>query len=170
MRSDCQHRRTMSLNEVCVTGWLKKCQNPSHLVCDLKPSQLQTFPSFKVCKRRCFSDGHFYLPEFRLLPHFLYCDKGGKLKLALALPVLALPALAWSALACLKMGQLPKFRKIKVAVRKTRKTASLADLALLSTFWRVPTGWHWVPPYFSGGGFGGKLHSSCALNHPNPFQ
>ena len=24
-----------------------------------------------------FSDGHFYLPEFRLLPHFLCCDKAG---------------------------------------------------------------------------------------------
>ena len=42
-----------------------------------------------------------------------------------------------------------------------------SNLPLLCTFWWVPTGW---PPYFSGGGFGGKLHSSCAWNHPNPFQ
>ena len=29
------------------------------------------FASTKVRQRRRFSDGHFYLPEFRLLPHFL---------------------------------------------------------------------------------------------------
>ena len=42
-----------------------------------------------------------------------------------------------------------------------------SNLPLLCTFWGVPT---WWPPYFSGGGFGGKLLSSWAWNQPNLFQ